>query len=64
MGFDSGEKRWEGGSEGCRGEVAQCKGNQLVEILKLRQSCAQGKDGDRRFSPENGVRNHQRRHSM
>lgn len=36
MGFDSREKRWEGGSESCRGEVAQMqKENQLAGIRNM-----------------------------
>lgn len=45
MGFDSGEKRWEGGSEGCSGEVAGMQREPACGDLKHGECCVRGKDG-------------------
>lgn len=57
MGFDSGEKRWEGGSEGCRGEAAGTQREPACRDLKHGECCEQGKEEGRRLTVENGTQN-------
>lgn len=57
MGSDSGERRWEGGNEGYRGEVAGMQRETAWRDLEHGDCCVQVKEGGRWLTVENGTQN-------